>query len=87
MAMTGIAPSVGDVVRLDRTAGAQFDRVVLFRVVGVRPSAAQPGWIYLRGWELTEDRDLTETTVFVRVAGLVVHRAGLPDSRLRSAAS
>jgi hypothetical protein len=74
MAMTGIAPAVGDVVRLDRTAGTQFDHPVMFRVIGVRPSAALPGWLYLDGWELAEDRDIEEVTVFVRIAGLVVHR-------------
>jgi hypothetical protein len=74
MAMTGIAPGVGDVVRLDRTANTQFEQPVMFRVVGIRPSASMPGWLYLDGWELAEDRDIVETTVFVRIAGLVVHR-------------
>lgn len=75
MAMTGIAPGVGDVVRLDRTANTQFEQPVMFRVVGIRPSASQPGWLYLDGWELAEDRAIEETTVFVRIAGLVVHRS------------
>jgi hypothetical protein len=74
MAMTGIAPAVGDLVRLDRTANTRFDHPRMFRVVGVRPSSALPGWLYLDGWEVDEDRDIEETTVFVRIAGLVVHR-------------
>jgi hypothetical protein len=33
-----------------------------------------PGWVYLDGWELAEGLEITEVTVFVRVAGLTVRR-------------
>lgn len=72
MAVVGELPRVGDLVRLDRAASTQFDRPLWFRVIGVRPSAAMPGWAYLDGWELAENLEITEVTVFVRVAGLMV---------------
>ncbi len=72
MTVSGIAPGIGDLVRLNEAASSQFDRPIWFRVIGVRPSAAMPGWVYLDGWELAEDLEIAEVTVFVRVAGLLV---------------
>ena len=74
MAATGEIPRVGDLVRLDQAASSQFERPIWFRVIGVRPSSAMPGWVYLDGWELAEGLDIVEVTVFVRVAGLTVRR-------------
>jgi len=74
MIATGEMPRVGDLVRLDQSASSQFERPIWFRVIGIRPSSALPGWAYLDGWELAENVDITEVTVFVRVAGLTVRR-------------
>ncbi|GAA4211336.1 hypothetical protein [Actinocatenispora rupis] len=76
MAVTGIAPRVGDLVRLDAQASSQFDRPIWFRVIGVQPSPAVPGWVYLDGWELAEGLEITETRVFVRISGLTVRHDG-----------
>lgn len=70
----GVAPRIGDVVRLDRQAGVQFTRPVWFRVIGVRPATEVAGWLYLDGWEIADDGELSYTTVFARVAGLVIRR-------------
>lgn len=72
MALTGALPKVGDLVRLDTAASSQFERPIWFRVIGVRPSEALPGWIYLDGWELAADREIAEVTVFVRAASLTI---------------
>ncbi|BCJ36054.1 hypothetical protein Athai_35570 [Actinocatenispora thailandica] len=45
-------------------------------MIGVRPSPTVPGWVYLDGWELAEGLEITEVTVFVRVAGLTVRPDG-----------
>ncbi|GIL26289.1 hypothetical protein [Actinocatenispora comari] len=74
MATTGVTPRIGDLVRLDAAASSQFERPIWFRVIGVRPSPTVPGWVYLDGWELAEGLEITEVTVFVRVAGLTVRR-------------
>lgn len=72
MTITGVAPHVGDLVRLDKAASSQFERPIWFRVIGIRPSSGMPGWVYLDGWELAEDLEIEEVTVLVRVAGLMV---------------
>ncbi|MGA8116740.1 MAG: hypothetical protein WCA46_24155 [Actinocatenispora sp.] len=74
MTITGVAPQVGDLVRLDQKASSQFERAIWFRVIGVRPSSAMPGWVYLDGWELAEDLEIVEVTVFVRIAGLIIRQ-------------
>lgn len=75
-AATAEMPHVGDLVRVGQAAGSQFERPIWFRVIGIRPSPAMPGWMYLDGWELAEGLDIMEVTVFVRVAGLTVRRDG-----------
>ena len=72
-----MTPRSGEVLRVTRTASAQFAEPILFRVIRPQDWPTYRGWIWLDGYELNPAGDAVERrSIYVRVNGL--HRPVQP---------
>ncbi|GAB3148310.1 hypothetical protein GCM10027290_32840 [Micromonospora sonneratiae] len=83
-----MSPRSGDVLRVTRTASAQFAEPILFRVIRAHDWPTYRGWIWLDGYQLNAAGDAVDRrSIFVRLDGLgKVSNATTVPSRGRTVA-
>lgn len=75
-------PRSGDVLRITRTASAQFAAPIMFRVIRVHDWQAYDGWTWLDGYQLDAGGVAVERrSIFVQIDGLQKAQAALSGPR------
>ncbi|MFD1324359.1 hypothetical protein [Micromonospora sonneratiae] len=74
-------PESGDLLRVTRTASAQFAVPILFRVIRRCDWPTYRGWTWLDGYQLDSAGNAVERrSIFVRLAGLRRVEPGVPPA-------
>lgn len=74
-------PRSGDVLRVTRSASAQFAAPILFRVIRSHDWPTYRGWIWLDGYQLNSAGEaIDRRSIFVRLDGLHTVPAAAPSA-------
>lgn len=74
-------PRSGDVLRVTRSASAQFTAPILFRVIRPHDWPTYRGWVWLDGYQLNSAGDAVDRrSIFVRLDGLHPVPAAVPSA-------
>jgi hypothetical protein len=83
-------PAAGDLIEVTRAASVQFVKPIRCRVIRVLDWITYDGWCWLDVYQLDDKGEaVARRSIFVRPAGLVVHRrtATVPVGRQRRSGS
>lgn len=77
-----LRPRSGDVLEVTRAASVQFATPILFRVIRVHDWPTYTGWLWLDGYQLSENGEAVERrSIFVQAEGL--RRVPAPPGQTR----